>query len=185
MPAASGFFLGYDEIRHMHSCALCRAEAPTAGALLAWSVGKSVAEVRAVRPNAELYFWNDMFDPYHNAVDGYYYVEGDIAGSWEGLPPGAIIMNWNLGKLTESLTWFAGKDASGKQPHAFRQIIAGYYDTGDGAATANDELTHALGIPGVVGAMYTTWADDYGQLASYANTVRSRWGEYRSSLAKD
>ncbi len=182
MPENCGFFLGYDEVRHMHSCELCRKQSDSAGGLLAWSVGRSASEIHAVRPDAPLYFWTDMFDPYHNAVDNYYYVEGNVAGSWQGLPPGAIMMNWNLGKLAQSLAWFAGTDPSGMQPHGFRQIIAGYYSNGDGGAEATKELGAATGVPGVIGAMYTVWDDNYTQLQAYADAMRAGWAAYRSSV---
>ena len=183
-PANSGFFLSYDEMRHMNSCALCRAKNLTAGQLLAWNVGQSVAEVNAVRPGAQLYVWSDMFDPNQNAVDNYYDVEGTIAGSWEGLPPGIIMMNWNLGALAKSLTWFSGKDPSAMQPHGFQQIIAGYYSApAGGGPEAATEMAAAMGVPGVIGAMYTTWDDDYTQLQQYADGIRGAWATYRASVA--
>jgi hypothetical protein len=94
-------------------------------------------------------------------------------------------MNWNVGSaagLTKSLTWFSG--AASGQPHAFQQIIAGYYDSGDGTAAANLEMGAATGIPGVVGAMYTSWNDDYTQLTAYANAVRAAWPAYKASVSK-
>jgi hypothetical protein len=83
-----------------------------------------------------------MFNPYHNAVIYYNDVEGDLDGSWAGLPPGAINMQWNLCNLAKSLTFFSGTDTttSPPQPHGFQQMIAGYYDSGDGAKSATDEL---------------------------------------------
>jgi len=127
--------------------------------------------------------WNDMFDPYHNATPDYQYnypVEGDLTGSWLGLPPGFIIMNWNLGNLTQSLQWFAGMQAG--EPESFQQIIAGYYDSGDGAGSATSELQAAAGIPGLIGLMYTSWEDDYTQLVPFANAVRAGWPAYVSSV---
>jgi len=180
--ASSGIFLGYDEIRHMNSCALCRQQNLTAGQLLAWNVGRSVAEVNVAWPGAQLYVWSDMFDPYHNAVDNYYWVEGTIAGSWAGLPPGIIVMNWNLANLSKSLPWFAGKDPSGMQQHGFQQIIAGYYSAPDGGAEATTEMAAAMGVPGVIGAMYTTWDGNYTQMQQYADGVRSAWAAYRASV---
>ncbi len=41
-----------------------------------------------------------MFDPYQNAVNNYYFVEGNVAGSWSGVPSNVTIMNWNLSNLT-------------------------------------------------------------------------------------
>jgi len=179
-PKSSGFFLSYDEMRHMHSCELCRMQAPSAGELLAWSVGRSVDEVNAVRPGAPLYVWSDMFDPYENAVNNYYLVEGDIAGSWAGLPPGMVIMNWK--RTPESFAWFAGKDPSGKQPHGYPQIISGYYGMGDGAQEAAAELGAAKGVPGILGAMFTVWTDDYSELQHYADGIRAGWDTYRASV---
>jgi hypothetical protein len=122
-----------------------------------------------------------MFDPYHNAHTNYYYVEGDIAGSWAGLPPNITVMNWNLGNLTNSLTWFSGLNPQQTTP--YRQIIAGYYDSGNGTTAATQEVSAALGIPGVAGLMYTTWVGDYSQMQAFASTVKSNWQSYISSLA--
>ena len=123
-----------------------------------------------------------MFDPYHNARDNYYHVEGDLTGSWKGVPSTVIIMNWNLGRLKESLTWFSGRDS--RQPIPHRQVIAGFYDDGDGGVTAQRELSSAIGIPGVQGLMYVTWQDNYSQLESFANSARAHWGEYTASVPK-
>jgi hypothetical protein len=152
----------------------------TAGQLLAWNVEQTAQTLMGVwGAGTKFYFWDDMFNPFHNAVAGYYDVEGDLTGSWQGLPPGTTIMQWNLGDLKNSLAFFSGSDP--RQPHAMQQIIAGYYDSGDGAKAAIDELTAAMGIKGVVGLMYTSWEDDYSQLQAYADTARSAWAAYRQS----
>ncbi len=182
LPSGGAILLGYDEIRQMNSCAKCRAKNMTAGQLLAWSVGQTLQVYQPLMPETPLYIWNDMFDPYHNARDHYYYVEGDIAGSWKGLPANVMIMNWNLGQLKDSLTWFSGRDSRQAIPH--RQIIAGYYDSHDGAKAAREELSSATGIPGIQGLMYTSWADDYSQLESFASSARAHWHEYTASVPR-
>jgi len=179
-PANAGLFLAYDEMRHMNSCAACRAKSLTAGQLLAWNVQQTVQTLEAVRAGRQYYFWSDMFDPNHNAHDDYYFVEGDIAGSWQGLPADAIIMNWNLGGLAASFGWFAGKDP--RQTLQYRQIIAGYYDSGDGYQSAKDELGKVAGLPGLIGTMYTSWVDDYSQLEPYARGAREAWVAYKATL---
>ncbi len=179
-PAGSGFFLGYDEIRQANSCGSCRGRHLSAGQLLASSVRQTIHAYASVAPNRPLYVWNDMFDPYHNAHANYFYVEGDLAGSWSGIPASVTIMNWNLDHLRDSLVWFSGTDTKQPIPHA--QIIAGYYDTGNGAAAAQQELQAASGTPGVLGFMYTTWNDDYSQLAGFAAAAQSGWNTYRDSL---
>ena len=179
LPPGGGILLAYDEMRQMNSCASCRAMHLTAGQLLAWSARQSIDLYHKAAPGAPLYFWNDMFDPFHNARNHYYYVEGDLYGSWEGLDPSVTIMNWNLGDLKNSLSWFAGLNS--KQPNHFHQVIAGYYDTHDGAAAAQQELSQAAGIPGILGLMYTTYVDDYTQLENFANAARTGWPAYAAS----
>ncbi len=176
LPSGSGLLLEYDEIRQMNSCGSCRAKHFTAGQLLAWSVGQTVRTYRSAMPDVPLYIWSDMFDPYHNAVSHYYYVEGDLAGSWRGLPSSVTVMNWNLDRLERSLTWFSGLDR--QQPIAYRQIIAGFYDNGSGAEAARQELQQAAGIPGIDGLMYTTWTDDYSQLEAFAAAAKAAWPAY-------
>jgi hypothetical protein len=181
-PPKTDIFLGYDEMRQVDSCELCRSKNMTAGQLLAWNVGQTWSSITAVTPGVTAYVWDDMFDPNHNATASYQYdypVEGDLTGSWLGLQPGFVIMNWNLGNLTKSLSWFAGKEAGNK--HAFQQVIAGYYDSGDGAGAATSELTSANGIPGVKGLMYTTWTPDYSQLGPFATAARAGWAAYKAS----
>ena len=184
-PAGSGVFLGYDEMRQGDSCDECRAKKLTGGQLLALNVQQTVQTLQGVwGAGTPFYFWDDMFSPYHNAVPNYYDVEGDLTGSWTGLPPGAVIMNWNLGAgLTKSLEFFSGTDTSvtPPQPHAMQQIIAGYYDSGDGAAAATQEIQAAMGIKGLVGVMYTSWADDYSQLQAYATAAKAAWPAYKAS----
>jgi hypothetical protein len=107
-----------------------------------------------------------MFDPNHNAHDVYYLVFGDLSGSWNGLTSDVRIMNWNLGNAA-SLKFFS--DAG------HEQIIAGYYDSGDGATSATTELAAAQGISGVKGMMYTTWKNDFSQLEAYATGARAHW----------
>ncbi len=180
MPAGMNYLLSYDEMRHMDSCASCKAKNMTPGQLLAWHVSNTTNLYHTLAPSALLYVWNDMFDPYQNAVNNYYYVEGNLTGSWTGVPANVTIMNWNLSNLANSLNWFSGRNA--QQPTPYRQIIAGYYDSGNGAAAAAQELQQAAGIPGVAGLMYTTWGGDYSQLQAFAATAKSNWSTYLSSV---
>jgi hypothetical protein len=54
-----------------------------------------------------------------------------------------------------------------------RQILSGYYDgDNDGAAIAK-WLANTKGIPGITGAMYTTWADNYSAMDMWAQKA---WG---------
>jgi len=157
-----GVLMAYDEMRHLNTCAGCQATGLTPGELLAWHTGVANQMVLDVRPGADIYVWSDMFDPTHNAVDGYYLVDGDLSGSWDGLQEENIVMNWHH-LTTGSLAHF---EALG-----LRQVIAGYYDSGDGSGSAAEDLVAAGGVEGVVGYMYTTWGADYSELEAYAETI--------------
>lgn len=181
MAPNTGILLGYDEIRQMNSCASCRAKNMDAGALLAWSIKQLIQLHRSVTPAAQLYIYNDMIDPYHNAQKHYYSVEGDLTGGWNGVPPDVIVLNWNLGNLKKSLSWFAGQDP--RWPVFHQQLIAGYYDnSGGGAAAAKEELDQAAGIPGILGLMYFSWSDNYSQLQSFADSAHANWARYQVTL---
>lgn len=157
------FFMSHDEIRVMNWCAACQARRSTPGEMLAENLRRCVAILGEVAPGAELVVWSDMFDPHHNAVDGYYLVNGTLAGSWDGLPRGATIANWNGRKKRESLKFFADR--------GHRQVIAGFYDApGLSGFTGWDQA--ARGVPNVDGFLYTTWRGDYKLLPRYGSAMR-------------
>jgi hypothetical protein len=170
-PASSPLMLGYDEVRQMNSCALCRAKGMTAAKLFAANVQETIASL----PKRQIYAWSDMFDPEHNAHDHFYSVEGDLSGAGEALPKSVTVMNWNHDKLRKSMQGFARR--------GYAQVVAGYYDPPDhnGEAAAHREFGKVWGVTGIVGAMYTTWQGDYSQLESYAKAVREEWAKYEAS----
>ena len=104
-PAA--FFMSHDEMRVMNQCALCQSKHLTPGELLAWNVRKAAQIIREVRPDAEIWVWNDMFDPMHNAVDHFYAVNGTLKGSWKGLDKDVGIVNWHGGLKGKNCQFFA------------------------------------------------------------------------------
>lgn len=159
------YFLSHDEIRVANWCAACRKADRTAGQLLAYNVKECAARVRKVNPQAKLCVWSDMFDPHHNALPkNFYLVNGDLRGSWDGLPQDMIVINWNGGKPRESLPFFSGRGLT--------QVLAGYYDgqPEDIAAwLAAGRETKSQ----VSGAMYTTWRNDFSNLEAFA---KHAWG---------
>lgn len=158
------FFLSHDEIRVANWSDPERASGKTAGQQLADNVRHCVEVVRRVNPKAKLCIWSDMFDPSHNAVNDFYLVNGNLAGSWEGLPREMLIMNWNSGKPAESLKHFADRGHT--------QILAGYYDAPP--ENIHNWLRAGQGTPGIQGAMYTTWKNNYSDLESFATAA---WGK--------
>lgn len=158
------WFLSHDEIRLANWCQSCRQEGRSAGKLLAENIRRCAEIVREVDPQAELCVWSDMFDPQHNAHDDYYLVQGDLAGSWEGLDAKISIVNWNSEKPQDSLAFFGNRGNS--------QILAGYYD-GDPASIVG-WLQAGMGIQGIDGAMYTTWQGNFDALEAFAKYA---WGQ--------
>ena len=159
-----GFFLGIDEVRVANWCQSCRQRAMTPGELLAENVSRCVQLVREISPSAKILVWSDMFDPFHNGHDHYYLVNGDAAGSWEGLDNDVIIANWNFTAIEQSLKWFASRGHT--------QIVAAYYDRT--ISEIADWKRAATGLPGICGAMYTTWREDYRHLDSFADLMWNR-----------
>lgn len=162
-PAA--FFMSHDELRVMNQCALCQSKHLTPGQLLAWNVHKAAQIIRDIRPDAEIWVWSDMFDPMHNAKDHYYAVNGSLAGSWEGLDKGIGIVNWYGGLMGKNCKFFADR--------GLKQILSGYYDGDEDGAQIAQWLSKTGGVPGIVGAMYTTWEDKYDAMDVWAQKA---WG---------
>jgi hypothetical protein len=161
----AGFFMSHDEIRCMNQCAQCRSMNMTAGQLLAWNVHKAAAIIREVRPDASIWVWNDMFDPMHNAVDHYYAVNGTLAGSWKGLEKDVGIVNWNGGLMGKNCQFFADL--------GLKQILSGYYDSDENGDAIHQWMDSAKSVPGITGAMYTTWEAKYGAMSLWA---KKAWG---------
>jgi hypothetical protein len=158
------FFMYDDEMRIGNWDESCLKRNLTPGQMLADKVRKCIAMIRAVRPDAEIWDWSDMFDPMHNATGDCYAVNGSWAGSWEGLTPDIGIVNWGNHLNGANLKWFADR--------GHKQILAGYYD---GSGYPIDKWLQAgAGLPGIVGAMYTTWVDHYDDLESWAEQA---WGK--------
>jgi hypothetical protein len=162
-PAA--FFMSHDELRVMNQCALCRSKHMTPGELLAWNVRKATEIIREIRPDAEIWVWSDMFDPMHNAVGDYFAVNGSLEGSWEGLAKDVGIVNWYGSSMGKNCRFFADR--------GLKQILSGYYDGDEDGASIVQRLDATRDVSGIVGAMYTTWADKYDAMDVWANKA---WG---------
>ena len=158
----AGYFFNYDEIRAGNWDN--RPTAMTEGQLLAMAFKRDKQMVNQINPNAGIFVWNDMFDPYMNAVNNYFYCNGTIAGSSSGLTSDVTVVNWDgFGNEVNSLKYFTSIGTP--------QILAGYYD---GSVSIKTWLANARSNnANVVGAMYTTWSNNYGSLESFATDA---WG---------
>ncbi len=160
---AKGYMMSHDEVRLMNWCEACQKRNLTPGELLADNVRQCIKILREVNPGGRIYTWGDMFDPNHNAVKGpYYLVNGTLEGSWEGLDKDVIVLPWLFEKRAEEIKFFADRGN--------KQVLAGYYDSNPERIA--DWLAAAKGAPGaVVGVMYTTWQNKYGDLEAFAKAA--------------
>jgi hypothetical protein len=161
----AGYFMSHDELRCMNQCGQCRSMKMTAGELLAWNVKKAAAIIREARPDASIWVWNDMFDPLHNATEHFYAVNGTLSGSWKGLDKDVGIVNWHGGLKGKNCKFFADL--------GLKQILSGYYDGDEDGAAIKEWYNATTTVPGIVGAMYTTWEDKYGAMSAWAQKA---WG---------
>jgi len=160
---ARNYMMSHDEIRVLNWCEACQKRHMTPGQILAANVRECVGMLREIAPDARIHVWSDMFDPNHNAVSKpYYLVNGDLAGSWEGLDKKVVIVPWYFGKRSESLKFFAER--------GHQQVIAGYYD--ENPERVRDWLRAAKDVPqSVIGVMYTTWKNNFGDMEKFSRVV--------------
>ena len=160
---AQSYMMSHDEWRVMNWCEACQKRKLSPGQIAADSVRTCAEFLHAAAPEARVFVWNDMFDPFHNARNHYYLVNGSLKGSWEGLSKEVCIVNWNSGKAAESLKFFAER--------GHKQLIAGYYDgpldnTRKWLRTAKETKAE-----GIIGVMFTTWKGRYDELESFAKML--------------
>jgi hypothetical protein len=164
------YFFAHDEIRQCGWDDTCAKRGLTCGQILADNIARCVAIVEEVDPGKPMVVWSDLFDPFHNAKKS----EGDAPyrmflckgeapwwESWKGMPKRLGVVNWNNGNV-DSARFFAGE--------AHPQILS-HVDP----AKLKAWLEATADQPGIVGAMYTTWTDDWKPLEAYAEAFRQGW----------
>lgn len=159
-----GLFLAHDEIRVAGQCPMCRDSGKSPGQLYAENLRQCVALSRRTVPGGQTLVWSDMFDPFHNAVDGYYLSGGTWKESWKGLTQDVTIMNWNSGRAKESLGFFSSLGC--------HQILSGFYDSP--VENIKPWLAAAKSVKNIDGVMYTTWVGDYSKLEAFAKVAFER-----------
>ena len=159
---ADRYFMQHDEIRTMNWDAGDQARGLSPAEILADNVRRCEAIIQKHHPGADVWVWTDMFDEFHNAVQGpYYLVRGDLRGSAEEIPPSLGMVNWNgrEGIVQNSLDFFADR--------GFRQISAPYYDRDEQQIRRWKEWTRE--VPDFHGMMYTTWQRKYDHLEAFGD----------------
>lgn len=161
-----GYFMKQDEVRAGGYEVQPNGESLTSGQLLARQTKLGYDLIKKYQPSAKVYAWSDMYTPFHNARPGpYYYANGDWTGAWEGLPSDVIIMNWHS-PTSQNIKWFADR--------GHEQVLCGYYDVKGTEGLKKNILNWmkvSEGTPKIDGIMYTTWTNNYANMAEFFKLV--------------
>jgi hypothetical protein len=167
--APKRYFLNVDEVRAFNRDKSCLDKKKAAAEVIGDTTQWLYDQVHAVNPKAQVLVWSDMFDPNHNAVKQYYFVDGSLTDTWKYLPKDIGIMLWYFEKRDQSLSFFSSR--------GFKTFAAAYYD----ADTLEESKKNAEGwmdamdtTPGATGIMYTTWGKKYKLLAPFGELVSKR-----------
>ncbi len=154
-----------DEQRAFNRDESCKRRKLTASALVGDTTQWLYDQIHAVNPKAQVLVWSDMFDPYHNAVNKYFLVDGSLEGTWKYLPKDMGIMCWNFNQRKASLEFFSS--------HGFKTFASAGPDS---AALNNPKGWMAVmdTTPGATGIMYTTWYGDFKLVAPFGDLVSRR-----------
>jgi hypothetical protein len=154
-----------DEQRAFNRDESCKHRKLAAAALVGDTTQWLYDQVHAVNPKAQVLVWSDMFDPYHNAVNKYFLVDGSLIGTWKYLPKDIGVVCWYYDRRRESLEFFSG--------HGFKTFAS----AGPDFPALNDPkgwLAVMDTTPGATGIMYTTWSDDFKLVAPFGDLVSKR-----------
>lgn len=159
------FMMSHDEYRVMGWTESNIAQLPPGSSpadILTHNAKHCSEQIRAKSSRGRILVWSDMFDPFHNAVDNYYLVNGSLKGA--EVPAEVMVVNWNFGKRAESAKHFAQR--------GHLQIIAGYYDAKPDQIIRWLDTVVEEKINTVDGVMYTTWNRDFSDLEEFAKIVK-------------
>ena len=148
-----GFLLNYSEIR-TGGYEPNDTQYKNSGEALGRSIERAFADLFEVAPNAEYYFWSDMIDPNHNAIEKYYQINSSLEGIWNYVDPDKVTLAtwWEGDKITKlgplSLKFF--------EDLGFKQVVGAYYDA-NVIDNYNRWQNAAQGLNLVNGSLYATW----------------------------
>ncbi len=158
------YFLSMDEIRAGGSCEACKKRNLTMAQILGACITRQYNIIKNLEPAAEVFIWSDMLDPNHNACNNYWFVEGDLTGSWNYIPGDIVVACWNYEKRDASLKHFSAL--------GFKTIGAAYYDAND-LKSSGEWLKSLARAENTCGLVYTTWKNKYKLLADFGDMLNA------------
>ena len=166
------WFLSMDEIRAGGTCEACAASGMDLAHALAHCLAKQRDAIRKVRPDAIIYAWCDMYDPFVNAKPrkgGYVMCKGDYASDAFLAPRDIVAVVWG-GQDTalKSLRHFAANGVPTLYATFYDVHSPEHFRVRGATETANQ-------VPGCRGLMYTTWVrgGKYDLLGAFGELMKS------------
>lgn len=146
------WFLSTDEVRNFNSCAHCLAQKTDAAHLIGGYITKAMETIRAVRPDAEVYGWADMFIPTQNG-------KGEWTDAWKHVPKDFIMCDWSERASNESVGFLSS--------HGFAVIGSMCKDGAHSLRSGEAWMDRLRTIPNAKGLIFTTWVNDYECLEDF------------------
>jgi len=162
-PHPKKWVLSLDELRNGGTCPLCSARKTDMAHIFGACVTKMHGILRSENPDVEIYTWSDMFDPNHNAQDGYLGCKGTFKGVWDLIPKDITMILWWQKMAPKSAPFFTSR--------GFR-IMGSICCDGKNPACIDTWRRNIGSMPETRGFMYTTWSDDYGLLETFCRELR-------------
>ena len=153
-----GMLIGIDEHRSYGYDPACVKSGINAGTALRNMAIFARNKIREIAPQAAVYMWNDMFDPFANCRKGrYYYLIkgcGSLYGNHVGLPRDIIILRWTATeKLIEKSVAHWSKTMGMKYIH-----FPGYFDTPVFNPRSRRFMEPVLNDPNCIGVGFAQWS---------------------------
>lgn len=154
--------LSFDEVRQGGGCEDCR-KAGDMAHVFAQCVKRAMQTIRKYRPDAEIFMYNDMVDPFYITDEGKYAgLYSSMKGVWDLLPCDLGIDCWTYSTRETAPKFFA------ERGHPI--FISAFYDEKELKRSAEWRDT-ALKIPGVKGVIYSTYGGNWSMLKPFAELM--------------
>ncbi|MGN0832884.1 MAG: hypothetical protein ACI4RD_04450 [Kiritimatiellia bacterium] len=152
------WFLPLDEVRMGGTCAACEARHEDMAHILADCIRRQRQIIRSVTPEAEIFMWSDMINPYQNAKEQVFMCKGSFVGGADLIPKDIVVVQWSEHKYDEAMAFFRDK--------GFRTVWSCNADGGgswaSGAPAAVRQRIDCVNRDANCrGFMFTTWQSSY------------------------
>ena len=171
-----GILIGIDEHRAYGYDPDCEKSGLTAAQALNMIAKYSYNEIKRIAPKAQVYMWNDMFDPYSNCGKGryYYMIKGKSAlwNSWKDLPKDIIIMRWSPSNVKTKRAALQGSMDHWRNLGLKFVEFPGYFDAPTFNPHTEGILEMAKQNPNCIGVAYGQWSGINGYKPHFEKFIK-------------